>query len=375
MKLFDVYPLFDITPVKGQAAYVFDEKGERYLDFYGGHAVISIGHSHPHFTNALKSQIDKMIFYSNSVQNPLQKQLVEKLGKLSGCEDYQLFLTNSGAESNENALKIASFHNNRTKVLSFKNCFHGRTSAAVNITDNPKVVAPINKGFESVMTDFNDIEAAVSVIEKGDCTAVIIEGIQGVGGIHVANEDFLIAIKEACHKTNTVLILDEVQSGFARTGHFFAYQKVKGFEPDIVSMAKGMGNGFPVGGVLIHHKFKPSYGLLGTTFGGNHLACTAALAVLEVIEEESILSNVQKVGAYLLSQLKEINEIKSIRGEGLMLGLDFGKPVADLRKKLVFEAKIFTGSAKDGNTIRLLPPLNIGKQEVDTLIDGLKKCI
>lgn len=371
MSMFPVYPLFDLTPVRGEACYVYDAKGQAYLDFYGGHAVISIGHSHPHYVASITDQVQKLGFYSNSIHNPLQLELARKLGALSGCEDYQLFLCNSGAEANENALKMASFYNQRTKVLAFKGAFHGRTSAAVNTTDKSKIKAPINKGFPVEFLNWNDIEAVAQTLAAGDVCAVIIEGIQGIHGIHVPDPDFLEQLADLCKQQDTVLILDEIQSGYGRSGHFFAYQYAN-IEPDLITMAKGMGNGFPIGGLLIHPRFQASYGMLGTTFGGNHLACAAGIAVLDIIKKENLMENARHWGAYLKSALAKLPQIKEVRGKGLMLGLDLGMPIAAIRKRLLFEKKVFTGSAADPNVLRLLPPLTVRKEEVDLLLERLK---
>jgi acetylornithine/N-succinyldiaminopimelate aminotransferase len=372
MKLFDVYPLYDVEPVKALGARVWDASGTEYLDFYGGHAVISIGHAHPHYVKLISEQLSKLGFYSNSVINSLQQELADKLGEVSGLSHYQLFLINSGAEANENALKMASFHNGRTKVVAFKKAFHGRTSAAVNVTPDPKLVAPINATFERVFLDFEDFEALETTLKKGDIAAVIIEGIQGIGGIHTPSGLFLKTIQDLCHQTQTVFILDEIQSGYGRSGQFFAYQKFPCLEPDIVTMAKGMGNGFPIGGVLIHPKFKPKHGLLGTTFGGNHLACAAAIAVLDVLVEEKLLLNAQNVGRYAIGELKKLSGVKEVRGEGLMLGVEFEFPTAALRKRLVFEHRVFVGSSSEPQTVRLLPPLNITKADVDILVKKMQ---
>jgi acetylornithine/N-succinyldiaminopimelate aminotransferase len=372
MKLFDVYPLYNIEPVKGKGVKVWDTEGVEYLDFYGGHAVISIGHAHPHYVKKVSKQLANLGFYSNSIINSLQTELGEKLGKMSGLKDYQLFLINSGAEANENALKLASFHNGRTKVIAFKKAFHGRTSAAVNVTPDPKLVAPINATFEREFHDINEIATVKASILKGDVCAVIIEGIQGIGGIHTPNAAFLKEIQKLCQQTNTVFILDEIQSGYGRSGKFFAFQYVKGLEPDIVTTAKGMGNGFPIGGVLIHPKFKPKYGLLGTTFGGNHLACAAAIAVLDVLKKEKLIENAAKVGAYALEKMKTLEGVKEVRGIGLMIGVEFEFPTADLRKRLAFQQHVFVGSSSEANTVRLLPPLSISMADVDILVEKMK---
>jgi acetylornithine/N-succinyldiaminopimelate aminotransferase len=371
MKLFDVYPVFDIEPVKGEGCYIYDKAGTRYLDFYGGHAVISIGHSHPHYVEKVSSQLVNLGFYSNSVENSLQVELAKKMGKLSGLNDYQLFLCNSGAEANENALKMASFATGKTKIIAFENAFHGRTSSAVNITHNPKIQAPINQTFEREWLKLNDIEAVKLALEKGDVAAVIIEGIQGIAGIYIPTKSFLEAVAELCKTYHVPLILDEIQSGSGRSGKYFAFQYAD-IQPDIISIAKGIGNGFPIGGILLAPKYKASYGLLGTTFGGNHLACAAAIAVLEVIKNEDLIENANEIGDYLQAKLKQISAIKAVRGKGLMIGIDFDFPVKKLRTKLVKEQHLFTGSAGNPNTIRLLPPLNITKVEADLFIEKLK---
>lgn len=374
MKLFDVYPLYDVTPVKAKGIEVWDDKGQKYLDFYGGHAVISIGHTHPHYVKRIKEQLDNMAFYSNSVQNPLQEAVAEKLGKLSGCENYDLFMCNSGAEANENALKMASFHTGKSKVIAFTNSFHGRTSAAVAATDNPSINAPINKQQKVTFLALNDKEAFEKAITSDEYCAVILEAIQGVGGLDEPSTEFFQFISNKCKENNVVLIADEVQSGYGRSGKFFAFQH-HGIEPDIISIAKGMGNGFPVGGILIHESFKPSYGLLGTTFGGNHLACAACLAVLEVLEDESLIQNAAKLGKYFKEKAAEIPEIKNIKGKGLMIGLEFDFEVAPLRKKMIMEQHMFTGSAKNKKLLRFLPALNITKEDIDLFFEALKKAL
>lgn len=373
MELFNVYPLFDIEITKGIGCRTYDNHGIEYLDLYGGHAVISIGHSHPYYIQKLTQQAEKLVFYSNSVVNKLQTELAQKLGKLSGYDDYSLFLVNSGAEANENALKLASFHNGRRKVVAFNKSFHGRTAAAVRVTDNPKIVAPINEGFDVVFLPFNDEEAVRSVLNEKDVCAVIIEGIQGVGGIQIPNADFLQTLRTLCDETDTILILDEVQSGYGRSGKFFAHQHA-GIRPDLITIAKGMGNGFPVGGVLISTKFNASYGLLGTTFGGSHLACTAAIAVLDVMKAEHLVENAAAVGEYLIEELKKIPTIKEIRGQGLMIGIEFETAVKEIRNELLFDKKIFTG-ASGTNTIRLLPPLCLTKADAKLFIDKLKEVL
>ena len=371
MSLFNVYPLFDITPIKAQDVFVYDKNNTKYLDLYGGHAVISIGHSHPKYVSAITNQVEKLGFYSNSIQNPLQVELSEKLEALSGCKDYQLFLCNSGAEANENALKLASFHNGKKKVLAFKNSFHGRTSAAVAATDNPKIVAPINAQQQVDFVELGDLNAVETILKQSETCAVIVEFIQGVGGLDQSTTEFYQGLEQLCKQYNTALIADEVQSGFGRTGDFFAFQK-HNITPDIISIAKGMGNGFPIGGILIHPSFEASFGLLGTTFGGNHLACAASLSVLEVIEEENLMQNAKEISAYFIDKANTISEIKNTKGRGLMLGLEFDFPIAELRKKLIFNQHIFTGSAKHPNLLRILPPLTIKKEHVDLFFEALE---
>ena len=371
MELFDVYPLYNVTPVSAKGIEVVDDKGEKYLDFYGGHAVISIGHSHPHYVNRLKNQLDNIGFYSNSIQNPLQTQLANKLGKLSGCEDYNLFLCNSGAEANENALKMASFQTGKSKVIAFKNAFHGRTSAAVATTDNLKINAPINQQQKVTFLDFEDFDGLGKALQTGEYCAVILEAIQGVGGLDEPSTDFYKFIEEKCKENNALLIADEVQSGFGRSGKFFAFQH-HNIQPDIISIAKGMGNGFPVGGVLIHESIKASYGLLGTTFGGNHLACAATMAVLEVLEKENLIENASELGSYFYGKAKEILEIKKVKGRGLMLGLEFDFEVSELRKKLIYNQHVFSGGSANKKLLRFLPALNITKNHIDIFFDALK---
>lgn len=368
MKLFDVYPLFSIEPVKAKGSWLWDKNGQRYLDLYGGHAVISIGHSHPHYVKRLKEQLDQIGFYSNSVQNPLQKKLAEKLGQISGYSDYQLFLCNSGAEANENALKIASFETGRKKVIAFSKAFHGRTSGTVAATDNAKIVAPFNANHDIIFLPFNDKTAFTNAMNN-EVAAVIIEGIQGVGGIHVPSSDFLQLISAECKKCGALLILDEIQSGYGRTGKFFAHQHA-GIKPDIITTAKGMGNGYPVGGVLIQPDIKPWHGMLGTTFGGNYLACAASLAVLEVIESENLIDNAAELGQYWIDKLLSFSIINEVRGLGLMLGFDLPDSNKTLRKDLLTTHFIFTGEAKP-NTVRLLPSLALKKEEADLLIDAM----
>lgn len=369
MKLFDVYPLFDVNIVKGKGCHVWDDKGQKYLDLYGGHAVISIGHAHPHYVEAISRQVATLGFYSNSVINKLQQEVADRMGALCGYDDYQLFLINSGAEANENALKLASFHNGRTRVVSFSKAFHGRTSLAVEVTDNPKILAPINDNGHVVYLPLNDMEAMKAELAKGDVCAVIIEGIQGVGGIQLPTTEFMKAIREECDKHDTVFIVDEIQSGYGRSGKFFAHQ-YHGVRPDMITMAKGIANGFPMGGVLISPKFKPVYGQLGTTFGGNHLACAAAIAVLDVMKEENLIDNAAKVGAHLLEELKKFKGIKEVRGCGLMIGMEFEEPVKELRTRLLFEQKVFTG-VSGTNVIRLLPPLCLSMEEADAFLNRL----
>ncbi|MEH6535139.1 MAG: aminotransferase class III-fold pyridoxal phosphate-dependent enzyme [Psychroserpens sp.] len=372
MSLFNVYPLYNVTPVSAKDVYVYDDNDVEYLDLYGGHAVISIGHSHPKYVSAISNQVEQLGFYSNAVQNPLQTQLADKLEVLSGCKDYQLFLCNSGAEANENALKLASFHNGKTKILAFKNSFHGRTSAAVVATDNPKIVAPINAQQDVDFVELGDLDSVEEILKQNKTCAVIIECIQGVGGLDESTAEFYEGIDMLCKKYNTCFIADEVQSGFGRTGDFFAFQKYN-ITPDIISIAKGMGNGFPVGGILIHASIKASYGLLGTTFGGNHLACAATLSVLDVIEEENLMQNASDISDYFREKAKELPKLKAIKGRGLMLGLEFDFPISELRKSLLFKHHIFTGSAKNTNLIRILPPLTVQKKHIDSFFDALQK--
>jgi len=374
MNLFNVYSLYDIEPIRGEGAYVYDENGRQILDFYGGHAVMSIGHAHPHYVAKVQEQVASLGFYSNSVKNPLQQELADKLGRLSGMDDYQLFLVSSGAEATENALKLASFHTDRNRILAFDGAFHGRTSAAVNVTDNEKIKAPINKNFPVTFLPMNDLAAVERELAKGDVAALIIEGVQGVHGIYVPEPEFLEALPAACHAHGALLILDEVQSGYGRTGKFFAFQH-SNVQPDIIAMAKGMGNGFPVGGVLIHPKFEGKAGMLGTTFGGNHLACAAGIAVLDVIKDEGLLENATVQGTYLMEELGKTGLFTEIRGYGLMIGLQMTEPIAPLRKKLLFEHGVFTGSSKDPNTIRLLPPLNVTRAQCDDLMAAFKAAL
>lgn len=373
MKLFDVYPLFDVNIVKGKGCHVWDDKGQEYLDLYSGHAVISIGHAHPHYVETISNQVAQLGFYSNSVINKLQQEVADRLGEMSGYDDYQLFLINSGAEANENAMKLASFYNGRTRIVSFAKAFHGRTSLAVEVTNNPKIIAPVNDNGHVTYLPWNDIDAMKAELDKGDVCAVIIEGIQGVGGIQVPTNEFMQALRQVCDKHDTVLILDEIQSGYGRSGKFFAHQYA-GIRPDMITVAKGIGNGFPMAGVLISPKFTPVYGQLGTTFGGNHLACAAAIAVLDVIKAENLIDNAAKVGSHLLEELKGFKDIKEVRGCGLMIGLEFDGPAKEIRNKLLFDQKVFTG-ASGTNVIRLLPPLCLSKAEADDFLDRLHKVI
>lgn len=373
MKLFDVYPLFDVNIVKGKGCKVWDEKGQEYLDLYGGHAVISIGHAHPHYIETLSKQVAQLGFYSNSVINTLQQELADKLGEMSGYDDYQLFLVNSGAEANENALKLASFYNGRTRILSCCKSFHGRTSLAVEVTNNPKIIAPINNNGHVTYLPLNDIDAMKTELSKGDVCAVIIEGIQGVGGIQLPTEEYMKAVRQACDENNTILVLDEIQSGYGRSGKFFAHQHC-GIKPDLITVAKGIGNGFPMSAVLISPKFTPVYGQLGTTFGGNHLACSAAIAVLDVMKEEHLIENAAQVGAHLIEELKKFKEIKEVRGKGLMIGLEFENPIKELRSKLLYEQKVFTG-VSGSNVIRLLPPLCLSMAEADDFLNRLRQVL
>ena len=373
MNLYDVYPLFDVNIVKGEGCKVWDENGNEYLDLYGGHAVISIGHAHPKYVEMISNQVATLGFYSNSVINTLQQRVACKLGKISGYEDYNLFFINSGAEANENALKLSSFKNGKNRVIAFKKAFHGRTSLAVEVTDNPKIVAPINSNGHTTFVAMGDIDAVRAEIEKGDVTAVIIEGIQGVGGVQIPSATFLQQLQLLCNETDTTLILDEIQSGCGRSGKFFAHQWA-GVKPDIITQAKGIGNGFPVGVVLISPKFQAVYGELGTTFGGNHLACAAVEAVLDVMENENLLDNVNKVGDWLLAELKKIDGIKEVRGQGLMIGIEFDEPVKDIRLRLLFEERVFTG-VSGANTIRLLPPLTLTMEQARLFIDKFRKVL
>lgn len=373
MNLFDVYPLFDIEITKGRGCHVYDADGTEYLDLYGGHAVVSVGHCHPVVVKAIEKQASQLMFYSNSVINPFQQQLAEKLGKISGYDDYSLFLVNSGAEANENALKLASFHTGRKRVVAFRRAFHGRTSAAVEVTDNPKIVSPLNSNNNVTFLPLNDIDAMCDELAKGDVAAVIIEGIQGVGGIRIPEADFLRVLREECNRYGTVLILDEIQSGYGRSGRFFAHQN-SGIRPDIITCAKGIATGFPMGAVLISPMFKPSYGMLGTTFGGNHLACATAIAVLDIIEEEHLVENAAKVGQYLIDRLKEMPEIKEVRGLGLMIGIEMPFEVKELRRHLINVEHVFTGAAST-DIVRLLPPLTLTIAQADDFLERFRRAL
>ncbi|SHG20073.1 acetylornithine aminotransferase [Flavobacterium fluvii] len=374
MNLFDVYPLYPITPVKAVDCTIYDDKGIEYLDLYSGHGVISIGHTQPDYVAKVKEQLDNLSFYSNAIQNPLQVELAEKLGKASGLNDFSLFLCSSGAEANENALKVASFHTNKSRVIAFDNSFHGRTSAAVAVTDNKKIVAPLNAQQVVTFLPLNQIDLVEAELKKGDVCAVIIEPIQGVGGLDQGTTEFFQALEKICAANEVVLILDEVQSGYGRSGKFFAFQH-HGINPDIVTTAKGMGNGFPIGGVLISPKFQASYGLLGTTFGGSHLACAAGIAVLDVMEKQNLIANTNKVSEYFFEAIKVIPEITKVKGKGLMLGVEFDFDVSALRKKMIIEKHIFTGGANNKNLLRILPPLTITTDAIDTFIVALQESL
>ena len=373
MKPFDVYPLFDVNIVRGKGCHVWDDKGQEYLDLYGGHAVISVGHSHPHYVEALTRQLNLLGFYSNSVINKLQVELAERLGKACGYEDYQLFLINSGAEANENALKLASFHNGRSRVLSAKGAFHGRTSLAVEVTDNPKIIAPINANRHVTYLPLNGLEAFKAELAKGDVCAVIVECIQGVGGIRLATPEFMQGLRQACDETGAVLICDEIQCGYGRSGKFFAHQYL-GVQPDLITVAKGIGNGFPMGAVLVSPKFKPVYGQLGTTFGGNHLACAAALAVLDIIEEEHLVENAARVGDFLMEGIRSLHlpHVVDVRGRGLMIGVELDVPYKEIRSKLLFDEHCFTGCSGT-NVLRLLPPLCLTEAEAADFLTRLER--
>lgn len=373
MNLFDVYSIFDVTPVRAKGCRIWDDNGQEYIDLYGGHAVISVGHSHPDYVSAITEQLSKIGFYSNSVKNPMQQELAQKIGEASGLEDWSLFLVNSGAEANENALKLASFHTGKDRVIAFRHSFHGRTSGAVAVTDNPKYLSPFNSHHRVTFVDLNDSAAVESELAKGDVAAVIIEGIQGVGGINIPDDQFLVALRTLTRKHDACLILDEVQSGYGRTGKFFAHQWV-GITPDLISMAKGMGNGFPIGGVLISPEFKAVKGMLGTTFGGNYLAMAAALAVIDIFKNENLVKNAFEVGKYLKDNIPASPRIKEVRGRGLMLGIQFNEPIAEIRRKLLFEGHVFTGVAGT-DMVRLLAPLCLSRADVDEFVVALKNVL
>lgn len=373
MILFDVYSLYDIEPVRGEGTHVFTADGTKYLDLYGGHAVISIGHAHPHYVNAIANQVAKLGFYSNSVKNSLQQKLADLLGRLSGYDDYALFLVNSGAEANENAMKLASFATGRKKILAFDRAFHGRTSAAVAATDNPAIQAPLNQTTNISFAPLNDIETTSRMLDSNEYAAVIIEGIQGVAGIRIPDDDFLRELRKACTRTGTLLILDEIQSGYGRSGKFFAHQ-YSGVLPDIITCAKGIANGFPMGALLISPDIQAEKGMLGTTFGGSHLACAAAIAVLEVMEAEKLVNNSHEIGEYLIEELKKFSELKEVRGRGLMIGVEINGSASEIRKKLLFAHHIFTGGA-GASTIRLLPPLGIKREEADLFLNEFRKAL
>ena len=372
MNLFNVYPLYEITPSHGSMCYVYDKEDKKYLDLYGGHAVISIGHNHPNYIESISNQLNKIGFYSNYIINDLQKEVANEIIKQSNCHNYKLFMTNSGAESNENALQVASFYNKRSKIIAFKNSFHGRSNAALSITDNNKIKSEINKKIDVKFLEFNDIESFDIEISKGDVSSVIFESIQGVGGLDQPSVEFVKHISKKCKKYNTCLIADEVQSGFGRSGDFFAFQKYN-INPDIICMAKGMGNGFPVGGILIKNHIKSSFGMLGTTFGGNHLACSAVLAVLKTLKDENLLENSIQMEKYFRDKISKISSVVRIKGRGLMLGIEFDFEAAQLRKNLIFKHKIFTGGSANKNLLRILPPLNINKSHIDILFNALKE--
>ncbi len=370
MNTFDVYPLFQVEPVKATGCWVYDKTGKAYLDFYGGHAVISVGHSHPHYVKRIENQLKEIAFYSNSVLNSLQLELADKLGAMSGYDKYQLFLVNSGAEATENAIKLAGFHNQRNKILVFDKGFHGRTSMAVQATDNPKIQTSLDQNDRVIRIPLNDIDLMNQYLTE-DISCVLIEGIQGVGGINLPEKEFLEALSVRCKNVGALLILDEIQSGYGRTGKFFAHQFTK-VRPDLITIAKGMGNGFPVGGVLINPIIKPSFGMLGTTFGGNHLACAASLAVLEIIEQEDLMNNASQMGEILKQELSLLSSVKEVRGKGLMIAADFDFPIKDIRRRMVTEHQLFTGASSNPHALRLLPPLGIGENEVELMVDKLK---
>ncbi len=374
MELFDVYPLYNVTPIRAKGSYVFDEKDTKYLDLYGGHGVISIGHSHPYYISQLKKQLDQIGFYSNSVQNPLQEELADKLGRISNCKNYNLFLCNSGAEANENALKLASFQTGKKRVIAFTHSFHGRTSAAVAATDNANINAPLNQQQKVTFLPLNEIKLVQEEVKKEDVCAIIIEGIQGVGGLDQGTSQFFQEVQKVCNDNDIVFIVDEIQSGYGRSGKFFAFQH-HDVQPDIITVAKGMGNGFPIGGVLISDKIKAKHGMLGTTFGGNHLACCAAISVLDVIDNEKLMVNVNQVSEYFLERIQEIPQVKKVKGKGLMLGVEFDFEVAELRKKLIYNHHIFTGGASNKKLLRILPPLNVKKEQIADFIEALKAAL
>ena len=373
MNLFDVYPLLNITPVRGEGMFLFDEQGNRYMDLYGGHAVVSVGHSHPHYVKAISQQLKKLGFYSNSVKIPIQNELADKLGAICGYPDYSLFLCNSGAEANENALKLASFKNGKKKIIAFSKSFHGRTSLAVAATDDKSIQAKVNANDDILFLPFNDTAALENAFNDEIC-AVIIEGIQGVGGVNIPDVSFLKLLRELCNKHNAFLILDEIQSGYGRSGYFFAHQYAD-IQPDLITVAKGMGNGFPIGAVLISPVFEAKHSLLGTTFGGNYLACSAAIAVLDIIEQENLIANARNIGNYLTAQLKEFKQLTEVRGMGLMIGIEMQEPIASLRKRLIQEHHIFTGTSSNKNTIRILPPLCISKADADYFLEAFSSSI
>ena len=374
MKLFDVYPLYDVTPTRAKDVYVYDSTGTEYLDLYGGHAVISIGHGHDHYVKSLTEQLNEIGFYSNAIKNPIQQELANAIGEQSYCHDYQLFLCSSGAEANENGLKLASFTTGKKRIIAFHNAFHGRTSAAVAATDNVAINAPLNQQQEVTFLPFDDENALEIELKKGDVCAVIFEAIQGVGGLDEPSEEFIYAMDRLCNSYNTCLIADEVQAGFSRTGTFFAYQKYN-IEPHIITIAKGMGNGFPIGGILVHPSIEAKYGMLGTTFGGNQLACSASLAVLDVLKEEGLQKNAEELGKYFIDQAKKIPSVKKIKGRGLMLGLEFDFKVSDLRKELIYQQQIFTGGSSNKNLLRILPPLTLQKKHFDIFFKRLEKAL
>ena len=374
MPLFDVYPLYEVTPVKAKGVYVYGADRKKYLDLYGGHAVISIGHQNPVYNRRLKKQLSRIGFYSNAIQNPLQTQLADEIEAQSGCEGYQMFMCSSGAEANENALKLASFHTGKSKIVSFKNAFHGRTSAAVAATDTPKIIAPLNAQQEVIFLEFGDEKGLAETLSKGDVCAVIIEAIQGVGGLDMPTMKFMKNLEKSCSETDTCLIADEVQSGFGRSGKFFAFQHY-GITPDIISMAKGMGNGFPVGGILVHPNIKPWYGMLGTTFGGNHLACQASLAVLDVLKKKKLMEHATLLGETFIKRAERIPGVKKVKGRGLMLGLEFNFEVGEIRKKLIYEHRIFTGGSSNKKLLRILPPLTVQQKHLDQFFTALEKSL